>query len=317
MYIGLIDDDLRSRGTSYPNLEIMKLASYHKKNRDLVELVRDYRTYTRYSKLYLRRNGADNDLPALLLSKARDKCEYGGYAFTNGIYVPMEKDIEKSLPDVTIYDKINIENRKFNQWLNKSFMRLETEDTIQDNTRSSFLIYDKNAIQYPMLNEIVNIAKMIEFVEPQYFDSLDDAIWFARQSNFHNKTVINYNGTVTAATAKELSTVEFKNKIRYNLIPDSCKNMDFITGLELLNAYMGQIESVCRLNPKLIIQNTFNNANLRAVVEAMSDDRSIESMDKSLKFILKEKNYQILNTRYSKLYTRIKMLRRYNTHGKT
>ena len=46
MYIGLVDDDLRE-DYRYPNLEIMKLSSYYKKNKDIVELVKDYRQYER------------------------------------------------------------------------------------------------------------------------------------------------------------------------------------------------------------------------------------------------------------------------------
>jgi hypothetical protein len=173
---------------SYPNLEIMKLSSFHKKNRDLVELVQDYRTYTRYSKLYLRKNKENDDLPALFLSKARDKSEYGGYAFTNGIYVPMDEAIEKSLPDVTIYDKIINDKRisdAFKRNLKRVNIRLQTAESLPDLSSSmGCLIHDKNAFQFPLFREVVERSNIINFVYPLEFDNLEEAVTHATQKKY-------------------------------------------------------------------------------------------------------------------------------------
>ena len=320
MYIGLIDDDLRVRSWSIPNLEIMKLSAFHKKNRDLVELVTDYRTYTRYSKLYLRRNGADSDLPALLLSKARDKCEYGGYAFTNGLYVPLEKEIEESLPDVTIYDKIKLDgkgsSKDFRARLNKGLMRLQTAQTIPSGRGKAYLIYDKNAIQYELLKDVIEVANRVEFVEPQFFNNLDDAEWFARQEKFNHTTKINYLNSINSEEAKRLSSIDFKNKIYYTLIPESYANVDFITGMEIIKYYFDQIENVKRFNGKLSVRNPFKNKDLEDIIIAINSGGDPNNIEKRLKFNLIEKNYNLLTNQYSHLYTRIKILWRYNTYGK-
>lgn len=321
MYIGLIDDDLRTGKAQFPNLEIMKLSSFHKNNRDLVELVRDYRNYLRYSKLYLRKNKEDDDLPALFLSKARNKCEYDGYAFTNGIYVPMDAAIEKSLPDITIYDKI-ITNKKevgslFSRNLNRTHIRLQTADDIPEpQPKYGYLVHDKNAFQYPLLKELVKKKALINFVETQHFNNLDDAVWFATQKNFMSKINIYYDDVITTFEARELQSVEFKNKIYYKLIPESYKNAHFTLGLDILNYYIEKIESVFRYSPYLVPQCPFVNKDLRAIFYGIWDNHSKEALtEKKIAFAMSKDGMKILTTRYSTLLNKIKSLRRYGDYG--
>ena len=308
MYIGLIDDDLRNLPANpYPNLEIMKLSSYYKQNRDLVELCTNYKQYERYTKLILRKNYCLEDFPNMLMSKARDRLEYGGLAFTNNIYVPMENDIEKSLPDVTIYDKIKIENKNrreiFNRRLNKTCIRLQTANQIYC-TSSRFLVYDKNVVTYPLYEELTERANTIEFVEKQEFTSFEEAVKFAQQPNISTKTYIHYNGMVTAEMSKNCPPLHAR--IHYDLIPANYALVSFDTGCAILQSYLDKFEAVYRLNGGFRVTSPFVNNALSLLMNNLTE------LTQTGMFIIGSKDFQTLTKKYSSLYSRLLGLRRYH-----
>lgn len=306
MYIGLIDDDLRAK-RSYPNLELMKLASFHKKNKDIVELMTDYRQYERYSKIYIRKNIINTDLPNVFLSKARNKCEYGGYAFTNGVYIPMNSEIEKSLPDVTIYDKIKEKRERFTTYLNKGLVRLQTNDEfIITNGYRRFLVYDKQAYSYPNFQNLVNIAGNIEFIETQYFDDFDKALDFASLQNINVNTIVIYNGAMKTDLAAIAKEIDFKVPIYFNLFPNKYSTVSFETGVAIILSYMDEIERYYRISKYLKPLNVFENSFLRSIINDIQDPTS-----KSLGLVEARKG-ELKHPIYSSLKTRIKRLRRYN-----
>lgn len=305
MYVGLVDDDLRAK-RSYPNLELMKLASFHKKNKDLVELMTDYREYERYTKLYLRKNIIDTDLPNALLSKARGKCEYGGYAFTNGLYVPMDNEIEKSLPDVTIYDKIKEKRERFTTLLNKGLVRLQTNDEfVITNGYRRFLVYDKQAHEYPNFEDLVKVAGNIEFIENQYFDDFEKALWFATLQNVSIYTRAIYTGELTTDKAALAKGLDFKVPIHYNVFPEKYADVSFDTGVGIILSYMDKIEQMYRFSTNLWPINVFKDSYLRSII---NDIREPTSKTFGLVDARKGKKR---NPLYSSLITRIQALRRY------
>ena len=306
MYIGLIDDDLREK-RSYPNLEIMKLSSYYKNQKDIVELVSDYRQYERYTKLILRKNSGNSDFPNLLLSKARNKCEYGGYEFTNGIYIPMDSAIEKSLPDVTIYDKIKGKRERFATQLNKGLVRLQTEDEfVITNGYRRFLVYDKQAYTYPNYQDLVDIAGNIEFIEPQYFDNFEKAVIFATEPKLGCHTKAIYTNKLDTGTAALAKGVDFKIPIYYPFISEKYANVSFEVGVSLILSNMEQVERMYAISKYLKPQNVFKDALLKSVMSDMQDLTSkVFGLIEARKDIPKQ-------GQYSSLITRIKRLRRYN-----
>lgn len=102
MSIGLHDVDFFKHHEVIFNLEIMKLASYFKRNREITVLS-PLISPERYSKFYLRKDYYDGTFPSGL--NKHDNLTYGGLAFTEGIYIPMEEEIEQSIPDTHVYDK--------------------------------------------------------------------------------------------------------------------------------------------------------------------------------------------------------------------
>lgn len=314
MYIGLIDDDLRKNKLGFPNLEIMKLSSYYKNNKDIVELCTDYRNYPRYSKIILRKNLMNNDFPDLFLSKTRDKCEYGGYAFSNGIYVPMKSEIEKSLPDVTIYDKININKKqkaeRFRRALGRNFLRLETMDDLPYLPKETCLVYDKAATASPLWPELESQGKIIQFVEHQELDDLEAAIKLANSKTMFNANVIHYKGDIDIYTAKE-NPGKFKVPIYFDLIPERFKDVSFTTGLAIFQSYFDKVEAIYRFSQGFKIYVPFTNPNLRVLLKEFNVERSESSLDNRYKVILGS-DYDILVTQFKSLYNKIKQLRRYH-----
>ena len=100
MSIGLHDLDMANYTYVPFNLELMKLSAYYKKNREIVILSPNL-TPERHQKFFVRKDFDDGNFP-LGLEKIPN-IEYGGYAFTDGMYVPMAPEIEIMHPDTSLY----------------------------------------------------------------------------------------------------------------------------------------------------------------------------------------------------------------------
>ena len=102
MSIGLYDADM-SVYTHVPfNLELMKLAAYYARKREIVALspVFNPESYTRF--IY-RKDYYDGEFDTRL--RQFDNIEYGGYAFSSNNYVSLPLEIEKQIPNAAIYSK--------------------------------------------------------------------------------------------------------------------------------------------------------------------------------------------------------------------
>lgn len=103
MSIGLYDQDMATYTLVPYNLELMKLATYYKNRREIVVLSKKFEPY-RFEKFFLRKDYDDgNFIPSM---SKEPNLSYGGYAFTDGIYVPMAREIEICKPDTSIYEKM-------------------------------------------------------------------------------------------------------------------------------------------------------------------------------------------------------------------
>ena len=100
MSIGLYDMDMATYTLVPFNIELMKLAAYYKKHREIVILSPEL-TPERHQKFFLRKDYDDGNFP-LGIDKIPN-LDYGGYAFTKGLYVPMAAEIETIHPDSSIY----------------------------------------------------------------------------------------------------------------------------------------------------------------------------------------------------------------------
>lgn len=102
MSTGLYDVDFFKYHQVMFNLEIMKMATYFKSKGEITILSPTY-SPERYTHFYLRKDFYDGSFPAKLNSF--DNLKYGGMAFTNGKYVPLDEEIEVCKPDTFVYDR--------------------------------------------------------------------------------------------------------------------------------------------------------------------------------------------------------------------
>ena len=103
MSIGMYDMDMATYTLVPFNIDLMKLSSYYKKKREVVVLSPQF-TPERHQKFFLRKDFDDGNFPMGLESVPN--LNYGGYAFSNGIYLPMEPKIEVMHPDASLYDNM-------------------------------------------------------------------------------------------------------------------------------------------------------------------------------------------------------------------
>lgn len=213
MYIGLIDYDALSYPKKFfPNLEIMKLSSYFKKDKNIVKLVLNQSDLDKYSKIYLRKNINDNDYPSSLI--LNERCTYGGLAFTNNEYLPMGMEIESCVPDLQIYDKYysnfnvsKLVKEKKDMLAKSCFVRLIYNGEIKNFYKNSctplhkgsIFIYDMNLFDtnniLPILNNI-GYKTHIKFIYPQTIKNKEIYFQVCREKWNYAKNKIIFNDKI-------------------------------------------------------------------------------------------------------------------------
>ena len=131
MSIGLYDADMRTYGQVPFNLELMKLAAYYKKKKEITIFSTELNP-ERYTKFFYRKDYYDGTYPIKLANKGNVVLD--GYAFHPEIYFPMEMEVELTPPDKTIYLKyekffVNKKTKKniFNSMYNATHLRLSVD----------------------------------------------------------------------------------------------------------------------------------------------------------------------------------------------
>ena len=102
MSIGLFDADFFRYHQTIFNLEIMKMATYYKKKKEITIMAPSFAP-ERYSYFFYRKDFNDGFFPKEL--NQYKNLTYGGLAFSNNVYIPMNEEIEQCAPDTSIYDR--------------------------------------------------------------------------------------------------------------------------------------------------------------------------------------------------------------------
>lgn len=103
MIIGCYDADMSKYIHTPFNLELMKIASYYKRKREIV-LLSPSIELEKASKVFYRKDYYDGDFDSKVLYNP--KVTYGGRAFSMNKYIPLPEDIEKTKPDRLIYESM-------------------------------------------------------------------------------------------------------------------------------------------------------------------------------------------------------------------
>ena len=101
MSIGVFDYDYFTYENVIPNLECAKLVTYYRQHNYLTVLTPTLAPEP-YSSYFVRKEYDDGNYPRKLFLP---NCAYGGRAFNPEQYVPLPPEIEKTIPDMHIYDQ--------------------------------------------------------------------------------------------------------------------------------------------------------------------------------------------------------------------
>lgn len=127
MSVGIFDYDFFNYESVVPNLECAKLVTYYRQHNQLAVLTPTLapEPYTRY---FIRKEYDDGNYPRKLFLP---NCEYGGRAFNPDQYIPLPPEIERTIPDMHLYDKYigyfgkkKAEQTQIKRILNCAHMRL-------------------------------------------------------------------------------------------------------------------------------------------------------------------------------------------------
>jgi hypothetical protein len=222
MYIGIIDiDALQFPDKFFPNLEVMKVASYHWGKGDYVELVLDLHSpLEKYNKIYAFQTNINGEFQSQLFT--RKNCEYYNSAIYGGEHIPMSTELENSVPNIEIYNQffnkiynINLERQKnINKWKKAKFIRIyeynedgiiklfDNSEYLEDYvSRANVYIYDTNLfnVDAQTVEKIINILSNytnITCLIPQKISDINMLNIIVSQSFFSAKNIFIYNGMV-------------------------------------------------------------------------------------------------------------------------
>ena len=137
--IGLYDADIHRYGALPFNLELMKLATYHKQKKDIVTHMTNLDVGA-FSTVIYRKDLYDGRFAKALYQ--RPNIEYGGLAFTNNKHISLGEDIEKLVPDKYSYMRLKYRYipqhiKMFDHLLASEHLRLSLDGkTVWKNHRS-------------------------------------------------------------------------------------------------------------------------------------------------------------------------------------
>lgn len=230
MAIGLLDQDLLLRpGHFCPNLEIMKLSTYYKNQKEIVRLILDARTTDQYREVIIRKDKIDNSYPDTLFGK--QNISFGGLAFTNNKYKPMPDEMENSLPDITIYDKFLVDKkigRAGMNYLKGSHFRLSTDnincnvDYLKYLNKGHAVIHDKNIFHlkdsYENLYDISQSYKILTKY-PLRVDKNEAEKWITNLNFITNSLVFIITGKMTNYEFKKLVNTSYLFDFEFGVLP--------------------------------------------------------------------------------------------------
>ena len=203
--IGLLDyDALASQKIRYPNLELMKMATYLRRIRQSFRLIVDFSDLEIYNEIYLFQNDSTLPYPSQVFRKKNVK--WFGLAFTDNVYRPMAPEIEECEPSIGVYKLLfkefllqdKMTTTQIGYLLNASYVRLSMPlnkryiRTIRPNRR--ILVYDTNVFSGDWEKNVESLVKreIAGFIF-LYEQELNDIELWAKIFIKYPRRTFNYN----------------------------------------------------------------------------------------------------------------------------
>jgi len=203
MRMGLLDWDLtRWKSPTVFNLELMKCATYYKRQNHIVEMLRRY-IPGKYKRIIIAKDYEDFEYPDEISQDTG--VSWQGLAISDNVYAPMPLDIELSIPDPYIYSRMEylykpiVDGKKIFTMMSKAHhLRLtfdgahlidQWERQIEkDSKRQYIILHDHNLKDSPELRETVTDLLFdhgtpkprLGFKFPMIIDDPDSLIYWAR-----------------------------------------------------------------------------------------------------------------------------------------
>lgn len=131
MIINIIDGDMIKYHQTPFNIDLMKIAAYYKKKRDIV-IMTPFIDLDKYSKIVYYKDYYDGEFDSEFLMN--NKVVYGGRAFNRTVYKPLPNEIERCLCDRYVYSPMErifctnkINQTLFNQMMRAQHLRLSSD----------------------------------------------------------------------------------------------------------------------------------------------------------------------------------------------
>lgn len=181
MRMGLLDWDLTKWKTpTVFNLELMKCATYYKRQNHIVEMLRRY-IPGKYKRIIIAKDYEDFDYPDELSQD--EGVTWQGLAVSDNVYAPMNLDIELSRPDPYIYERLGylykpvVDGKKiFKMMLKAHHLRLTFDGAslipnwdkqIDKETKKQYvIIHDNNLTDSPLIRDTV-VDLLYEYGTPK------------------------------------------------------------------------------------------------------------------------------------------------------
>ena len=203
--IGLLDyDALTNQKIQYPNLELMKMATYLRRTRQSYRLITDLNDLEIYTEIYLFQNDSSLPYPSQVFRKKNVK--WYGLAFTDNIYRPMASEIEECEPSIGAYKLLfkefllqdKMTTQQIGYLLNASYVRLSMPlnkryiRSIRPHRR--ILIYDTNVFSGDWEKNVqLLVSKNIAGFIFLYEQEMDDIELWSRILLTYERKIFNYN----------------------------------------------------------------------------------------------------------------------------
>ena len=132
--IGIIDADLLDNGTRHPNLALMKISGYNKKQGHTVTLLNNYLEIGSYDKVYISKVFTFTDVPEGI--ESLPNVIIGGTGFFEDGGANLPDDIEHHMPDYELYK--DYANNEIDNGRNRSAVSDYLDYSIGFTTRGCF-----------------------------------------------------------------------------------------------------------------------------------------------------------------------------------